>query len=318
MINPLDMRGPQFLGFYLLYGLGVFLLLVLLREIWNRRPAPSATGRLQPGIYPTESDAYIIALLRGGSQAVARSLLGRLVAEELFILEGSTLRQPAEPPRNRSRLSPLEEEAFRDLSTSITTTVEASAALANLEAILGLRLQPLREELEGAGLVPAAAHTSRYRALGLAALVAVSGLGLAKLLVALARGRTNVLFLVILLGLSVLAAVVLMKPPRLTQVGKRYLSWLADSHRGLMTMLAEGRRQSLGEVALIAGIFGIETLPFLSPLQQALVPRRASKGGEHGCGAGSSSCSSGGSSCSGGGSGCGSGCGGGGCGGCGG
>lgn len=315
MINPLDMRGPQFLGFYVLYGLGVFLLLLLLRELWNRRPAPSAlaeTSRLQPGIYPAESDAYAIALLRGGTQAVARSILGRLVAEELFILEGRSLRQPAEPPRNRSRLSPLEEEAFRDLSSAIPgrDAIEASAALANLETTLGPRLQPLREELEGAGLVPAAAQTSGYRALGLAALLTVSGLGLAKLLVALSRGRTNVLFLVILLGVSVLAAVMLMKPPRLTHAGKRYLSWLADSHRGLMTMLAEGRRQSFGEVALIAGIFGIETLPALAPLGQALVPRpvpSSSPAGQSSCGSSVSSCGS--SSCGGGG-GCGGGCGG--------
>ncbi len=318
MINPLDMRGPQFLGFYVLYGLGVFLLLLLLRELWNRRPAPPALAgraRLQPGIYPAESDAYAIALLRGGAQEAVRSILGRLVAEELFILEDRSLRQPAEPPRNRSRLSQLEDEAFLALSsaTAGNVEIEASKALTSLEAALGPRLQPLREELESAGLMPDAARASGYRALGLAALVAVSGLGLAKLIVALSRGRTNVLFLIILLGVSVVAAVVLMKPPRLTQAGKRYLSWLADSHRGLMTMLAEGRRQSLGEVALVAGIFGIETLPVLSPLRQALVPRPvpSSSGGESGCGSSFSSYSSGSSSCGGG-------CGGGGCGGCGG
>ena len=82
----------------------------------------------------------------------------------------------------------------------------------------------------------------------------------------------------------------------------RYLSWLKESHKGLMGMVTDGRRQGFGELALVAGIFGISALPSLQPLHKAFVPPSSSGGG----GDGGSSCSSG----CGGGGGCGGGCGG--------
>ena len=71
MTNPLDLRGPEFLAFYLAWGLAVF--------IWLGFSVRAGTGptRLpsghvwRPGIYPAEGDAYTIALLRGGPEEVA-------------------------------------------------------------------------------------------------------------------------------------------------------------------------------------------------------------------------------------------------------
>ena len=36
MTNPLDLRGPEFLHFYIVYGAGVFLFILALRFLWHR------------------------------------------------------------------------------------------------------------------------------------------------------------------------------------------------------------------------------------------------------------------------------------------
>jgi len=332
MINPLDMRGPEFLGFYVLWGAGVFLLAKLLRAFWNRAGETPAGPRWSPGIYPSEVDAPAIALLRSGPEEVARVILGKLVAEGFLVLNGSTVGLPAPPPQDRSRLAPLDEEVLRAVSAAAgSAEIGAREALNCTILELTPHLAPLREELESAGLAPGPEQRRDYRFLGLAVLLMVTGFGAAKLLVALARGRSNIQFLLLLMAISLVLSVRLMKPPRQTGAGTRYLEWLRRSHEGLAILLSNGRRQSFGELTLVAAIFGLGYLPMLASLQAALVPppraRSDGDGGsfDSGCSSGggsSNSCSSGGSSCSSGGSSC-SGCGGGGgcgggCGGCGG
>ncbi|MFY9823417.1 MAG: TIGR04222 domain-containing membrane protein [Thermoanaerobaculia bacterium] len=323
MTNPLDMRGPEFLAFYLVYGLGVFFLAWLLRVLWNRASESPAGARWSPGIYPREEDAHAIALLRGGPEEVARTVLGRLVAEGFLIPDGSMLRLPAEPLQDRSRLPALEEEVLQTVTAaSADGGIRAREALARGVEHLRPRLEPLGRELEGVGLIPGPEQKRGYRLLGLAAFLLVTGLGAAKLLVAISRGRSNVQFLILLLIVSVGVSIRLMRPPLRTAAGDRYLAWLKRSHEGLAIMLSDGRRQSFGELTLVAGIFGIGFLPMLASLQTALVPPPRQRsggeggyGGESGCGSGGGGSSCGGSSGCGGGGGC---SGGGGCGGCGG
>jgi uncharacterized protein (TIGR04222 family) len=321
MINPLDMRGPEFLGFYLLWGAGVFLLARLLRAFWNRAGETPAGLRWSPGIYPSEVDAPAIALLRSGPEEVARVILGKLVAEGFLVLNGSAVGLPTPPPQDRSRLAPLDEEVLRAVSAAAgSAEIGAREALNRTILALTPHLAPLREALERAGLAPGPEQRRSYRFLGLVVLLMVTGLGAVKLLVALARGRSNIQFLLLLMAISLVLSVLLMKPPRQTGVGTRYLEWLRRSHEGLAILLSDGRRQSFGELTLVAAIFGLGHLPMLSSLQAALVPPpRAQSDGDGdffdggGDASSSSSCSSGGSSCSsgcGGGGGCGGGCGG--------
>ncbi|HTG34167.1 MAG TPA: TIGR04222 domain-containing membrane protein [Thermoanaerobaculia bacterium] len=321
MINPLDMKGPEFLAFYFIYGLGVFLLGWWLRVFLHRAAEMPAGPRWNPGIYPSEVDAPAIALLRSGPEEVARVILGKLVAEGFLVLNGSAIGLPAPPPQDRSRLTPLDEEVLRAVSAAAGDTgIVASEALSRTVWDLKPRLEPIQEELESAGLAPGPEQRRGYHFLGLAALVMVTGFGAVKLLVALARGRGNVQYLLLLMAVSLVLSVFLMKPPAQTAAGHRYLEWLRRSHEGLAILLSDGRRQSFGELTLVAAIFGIDYLPMLSSLQAALVPppRARSDGGcgfDSGGGDASSgsSCSSGGGSCSsgcGGGGGCGGGCGG--------
>lgn len=318
-MNPLDMTGPEFLRFYLAYGLGAFAVAGLLRILWNRSVADNAQLRWTPGYYPRDGEAYGIALLRGGLTEAARTLLGKLVTTGHLAVENGKVMK-TEKAQDLSGLDPLERQSLQSLAPLQTPSVAELVVASHTDT----GLAEVEQDLERQGLVPPQDARNRLLGLFFLTLLAVPGLGVLKLFVALERGRTNIGFLLIFLVVYTAAACVLLLPPRRTAAGQRYLAWLQDSHQGLRDRLASGREDA-GETVLAAGIFGIGALPMLAGLSHALLPpppprRREEGGGDFGSDYGGSSCSSGdgggGSSC-GGSSGCGSGCGGGGCGGCG-
>ena len=325
-MNPLDLSGPEFLRFYLVYGVGLLAAAALLR-FYLSSPTTLVSRRWSPGVYPREGDAYAIALLRGGPREVVRALLCRLVADGLLTLDGCTLRRPDESPREHA-LAPLEEAALCALRPA-TGPENACLAVRRAVQMLAPQIGELHRQLEQEGLAPTEAQARTQRRIGIAALLAVPGLGLVKLAVALARGRTNVGFLILLLIAYGAVCLFLLRPPLRTAAGRRYLDWLRGSHQGLVQMVGQGRREGAGELALAAGIYGLAALPVFMPLHQALEPQatRTKEDGGAGCGGGDTGGADGGgdiggSSCSsgdsGGASSCGGGCGGGGCGGCGG
>lgn len=300
-MNPLDLRGPEFLAFYLLYGLVVLALAWMVRlRILGQQTGP-ASVRWAPGIYPRDGDAYHIAFLRGGEKEVARTVLGRLFASNLLELDGSTLRRGS--TGFPSPLSPLEEGAFR--AVAALQDRPAHEMQGRLHGAVALHVDPLREELRQEGLAPSASQLRNLERLLWGTLAAGPGLGVVKLGVALLRGRTNVGFLIFLTALFAVAVCGLLKPASRTRAGDRYLSWLWESHRGLQQMVNNGRRQDFAELALVTGIYGLGQVGVFNPLERALRP--PSSANTSGCGGGDS-----GGGCGGGG------CGGGGCGGCGG
>ena len=327
-MNPLDLSGPAFLRFYLAYGVGFLVAAALLRFYLSSSSATLVSRRWSPGVYPREDDAYAIALLRGGPREVVRALLCRLVADGLLTLDRCTLCRPDESPRERS-LAPFEEAALSTLRPAAGPE-NACLAVRRAAQMLAPQIGELHRQLEQEGLALTEAQARTQRRIGIAALLAVPGLGLAKLVVALDRGRTNVGFLIVLLVAYGAVCLFLLRPPLRTAAGSRYLDWLRGSHQGLVRMMSQGRRDGTGELALAAGIYGLASLPTLTPLHQALKPQAArekTRKKESGSGCGGGSCGGGdfggssggggggGSSC---GSSCGGGCGGGGCGGCGG
>ena len=302
-MNPLDFPGPAFLRFYLVYGSSILLIAGLLRLFWRGSPSIPPSKRWSPGVYPREGDAYAIALLRGGPREVVRALLGRLVADGLLRLDRCTLRRADESPREPS-LTPLEEAALEALLPAKGT---AHVCLAERRAARALAPQTgaLRRELEQEGLVPDESRRRAQRGVRLGTLLAVSGPGLARLFALLDRGR-NLILLILLVIASLTICLFLLRPPRRTPAGKRYLEWLQGSHRGLVRTVSERRRGEAGELALAAGIYGLGALPTFTPLHQALREQPAGDAQET---AGEDT---------GGASSCGGGCGGAGCGGCGG
>jgi uncharacterized protein (TIGR04222 family) len=113
-MNPLDMTGPEFLRFYLLYGLAGLSLAGLLRFLYLRS-ATSGDLRWQPGYYPRNEEAYAIAILRGGRKAAARAALGRLVTAGLLEVRDGELRRSADRKEDEARLSPPERRVLHAL-----------------------------------------------------------------------------------------------------------------------------------------------------------------------------------------------------------
>jgi uncharacterized protein (TIGR04222 family) len=318
-MNPLNMMGPQFLRFYLLYGVAVILAGLMFRRFAESLPATAS--RWSPGVYPREGDAYAIALLRGGTREVARTVLARLISLDLITVEDRMVRQSGgQPP---PMLAPVESAALGVLRGGMSGDTGLSAFEAERDVLSAVKphLKPLESELRLQGLLPDSSFQERFEHLRLLLLFVLPGLGLLKLLMAMLRGRSNVGFLIVMTIIYAAVVFMIFAPPRRTRAGERYLAWLSESHQGLAKLLSQGRRERGAELALVAGIYGLQAVPELGPLRKALQPTppptaltstSGSYGGGCGGGVGDSGGSCGGGSCGGGG------CGGGGCGGCGG
>lgn len=160
-------------------------------------------------------------------------------------------------------------------------------------------------DLERKKLVPDAAQKSaRKHAVMIAALI-LFGVAAFKILFAMSRGRSNVLFLIVLAGFALLFLLPVLRN-RMTALGKDTLDRLKTLFARLnrnATRLRSGGRTN--EALLLGAVFGLYALPSLAfPYVEHLYPRKTGRNGDSGCGTGSSDSS-----------GCG---GGGGCGGCGG
>jgi uncharacterized protein (TIGR04222 family) len=304
-MNPLDMTGPEFLRFYLAWGLGGLLLAWGLRTFWLKNlDTPPDVRRWVPGYYPQHSEAYAIAFLRSGEGEAVSALLGRLVSAGFLALEGGEIRRIHDEERERPLL-PIEKRALEALGSSRPATEAGSTLLLGV----GPQLQEMRRDLEGQGLLSSQAGRRPWNTLRSLTVLAVPGLGVAKLWVAVDRGRSNIGFLILLILAYFVAAVLLLSPPRLTLAGRRYLEWLRESHQGLVRQVANGERERGGDLTLATGIFGLAVVPGLAGLDSLLGLQRRD-GGDGGDASSWDSGGSGGDS--------GGGDGGGGCGGCGG
>jgi uncharacterized protein (TIGR04222 family) len=292
--NPLDLAGPDFLRFYALVALVTLGLLYVARASGEGGPAP----RIDTG------DPYLVAVLRGGRREALKVATIALIDRGLLQADPSTRTVAAVPGRTQPR-HPLEQALLRHFAQShLATTVLGNDVLLSACADYERRLTEL-------GLLPDRARTLRRRRLLTAALAVLVGLTVAKIVVALARGRSNVVFLVLLTTVAAIVATAI-ATPRLTSRGRALLSDLRRLFarlRGRSRLLAPGGASA--DVALLIAVFGLRALPRAFAYAQALYPTAGAGGSSGDGGWWSSGSSCGGGSCGGGGNG-------GGCGGCGG
>ena len=291
MTNPFDLRGPEFLVFYVALGALVTLAVAIMRR--QAEPFAQTTAPL--------TDYLKIAYLRGGPSEALRvatvALLDRGLVEivDEHRLKATPERMPAGLPRTEQHMlenckTPTRASAIVD-DTSLRITVQTEC----------------EAHLVRAGLLPDENVRAVHQGLVIGGVLLLALVALVKIIVALGRGRTNIGFL-ILAAIAFGFIVFRMARPFRTAAGEAMLADLrrlfsAARHRPA----AAGVPGGTNETALLAAVFG--TGAFGERLFRRPQPVRSSR--ITGCGSGAS-CGSG-SSC---GSSCGGGCGGG-CGGCG-
>jgi uncharacterized protein (TIGR04222 family) len=281
-----DLRGPEFLALYILVGCGV---LLLVRARIRAQELEDAVPRVNP------KEPLTIAFLRGGSREVLRVVAFSLVDRGLLLFDGQTLcARPGAAsviPRN-----PLEKAMLsRYAKPARVDVVLADTALQSA-------CDQYADTLRAAGLVASAETYAARRPVFVLGLAILAGLAGTKIMVALSRGHSNVLFLFILALIFV---------GILSQIYRRQRTGQGDQALANLKLLLAGRQarsklikagEANDDALLLAAVYGLGALPTENfPYLKKLFP----KGSRSSSSCGSSSC----------GSSCGSGCGGGGCGG---
>ncbi|HET8774624.1 MAG TPA: TIGR04222 domain-containing membrane protein [Thermoanaerobaculia bacterium] len=286
-MNPFDLRGPQFLFFYLILA-GVLLAAI---SLLRRRLEARWTAHPMPVLH----DPYAIASLRGGKNELLRVAVISLVDRGLLHASSDNLAttQAGQALQVRKR---IEEDLLRYCVVvrkpeELFRSDALDAGVLEYERVLAQHRLVADDEIRRA---------RSWLANGATAILLV--VSLAKIAVALSRGRTNIAFLV-LLTLFAIGFARKVASPRQTVRGKQFLAELQNLFQSLRLRASQIRPGGANaDLALAAAVFGIDVLPHKDfAWARGLHPPQGS--------AGSSSCgSSGGSSCGGGG--CGGGCGG--------
>ena len=310
-LNPFDLRGPEFLLFYLLVSVST----VWLVWLWRRASESGAAGQDVAQAREISQDPYRVAFLRGGRYEALHVALVSLLERGLLKASGEYLRS-ADPDAVNKVRHPLDKAILTRFASRSLAEQGRKAEVVYTDTAILAEADVIGEDLQRRGLLPnddvKAARKNRI-VLAIAFLWLVAGI---KIAVAVSRGRANIWFLVVL---ALIMAPVLIGVSRRfrTALGDRAYDWI----QALFTDL-RSRRESFSlnntssELTFLAAAFGLAALPttvegMLSPMN--LRPPKPAGVASSGCG---SSCASF-SSCGGGG-GCGGGGCGGGCGGCGG
>lgn len=291
--NPLNWRGPDFLGFYVLLFSICFGL-----AIWWRRALrlPAADGsRSMP-----ELDGYATALLNGGPVLAVNTAVANLIRQKAMRVDSRQARLTSLVPRP---------EFDHELEAAVYAAANSTdgVPIGEVRSICEPVVEATKLPLVQAGLLvaDAAGRRAQWRPLGLA--LAPVLVGIIKIGVGLSRERPVLILVGLCLCTGVLALAVLARRPRRSRHGDAVLRALRARHHALQSPPRNTSILQGADFALLLGLFGMSALADtdLRDLRWALQPPAGDGIG----GFGAAGC---------GGGGCGGGGGGGGCGGCGG
>jgi uncharacterized protein (TIGR04222 family) len=286
-MNPFDLSGPHFLIFYI--GIAVIVLAAVKAAIdMGESGAPPALPL---------GDPYQIAWLRGGTPEAARIAVLSLVDRSLLVVDDENLVIPN--PVRSFVLKPIESAILACCAAQSGT---AATAVLNDPAV-EQACASYQAQLEQMQLTPdAALQERRYYWLAFGAVILIV-VALVKIGIAISRGRSNIILLVILTVIALWAAWRLARRRR-TSLGNRMLKDLRRLFRALRQRATSIRPGAMtSDAMLLAAVFGLSALPSTGFADLLRVYKKSARSGGGGCG---SSCGSG---CGGGGGGCG-GCGG--------
>lgn len=306
--NPIgDMYGPQFLLFYgCVIAITLFVCWLLIQDPTKNQPLR---------LIPTAPDPYEIAYLRFQKAGIASlALFNLLVQGYLQISEKSITHAP-----NHSdvcQLQPIEQQVFQKFAVPTAAITSLRSATESVESYCHIYEQELHNEKL---LYPANWQAWQIK-VGLMGGMIITSLGGYKLIIALAKGRYNVGFLIIMAVVSIIWLFgQVNRRSRVSYRGYKYLQQLEEAFAPLKSKTKNFGVCSPLEYNLLIALFGINALDgttyksyyqaFFPPMTSSTTKttrRTRSSRYYSGSSCSSSSCSS--SSCGGGG----------GCGGCGG
>ena len=281
-MNPFDLSGPAFLVFYI----GVALIVAI-----GLKLVIDDAERGAPRVLPL-NDPCQIAWLRGGTPEAARIAVLSLTDRGLLTVRGDDL-----ATASSASLGGVRQSIERAILACCGHSGTAATAVLDNPAV-EQACAPFRARLECLQLMPdAAMRAQRYRWSVIATAILL-GIAIAKIAVALNRGRYNIGFLVIFAGVAVCGVWFLVRRPR-THLGNRMLKDLRRLFNALRQRAATIRPGAMtSDAMLLAAVFGISALPATGFADFVRVYKKAASSGD-GCG---SACGSG---CGGGGGGCG-------------
>jgi len=213
-LNPLDLRGPDFLVFYLVFMVATTLVVWAYR--WHMESG--SPGEEVAAGKEIAEDPYQVAYLRGGRDEVIRVAVISLIERGLLQAEAEKLVVTDPDAADKVR---------RNLDKAILMMAASDGRAQSLYSHdLVLREADLiAEPLRKLRLL----SDERIKTVRIVAMVAAVGLlwlvAGAKIAVALSRGRTNILFLIILAVVAPVA-VGLVTLPRVTALGRKTCNYL--------------------------------------------------------------------------------------------
>jgi uncharacterized protein (TIGR04222 family) len=312
-----DMYGPEFL---VLYGIVIAITLLVCR--WRLRKADTSQA-LPPPLVPAELDPYEMAFLRGGENEVVRlAILALIQRGYLQVTEtpkswfrAAVQRIEKSPNHPDARhLSEMENEIF-DWFTRMRTAQDVFQ-MASPTGHFGAQCRNFEERLQAEQLLSSKGTRSSAWLIRLMGVLVIAGLGGFKLVMALSKGHTNVIFLIIMGVVSIIILLVMREQQRLTERGRSYLENVQLALDGLKNRATHASSGTADpSLLLLVGVFGIGVLSGTTYDYYPKMFQRAAASNTGSCSTSTGSC--GGTSC-GSTSSCGGGGGGSGCGGCGG
>jgi uncharacterized protein (TIGR04222 family) len=318
-----NMYGPHFLLFYAVTILMTIITLAIVKRLLDR------TDKLPSPAIPTKVDPYQIAYLRGGTNEMARSVVFSLMQKDLLEFVQNTNETSIKRKNSTNPLPKLNN--IEDITLDwFSSTREIKELFGSNGLILQLEAfgDSYKQTLERQQLLTDSELKGSFAIFKWLGILLIANLGLYKIVAALANGRFNVIFLLIMggVGLGLIAWASVM--PRTTKLGKAYLERLQIAFENLKAKSQYMYRQpetaqqasqttfaGVDPLLLTVGVFGGGILAgtMYDNYNQAFQKsQQANAASYSSCGSSCGSCSSsdGGSSCSGGSS-CGGGCGGG-------
>ncbi len=294
--NPIaDMYGHDFLLFY---G-GIIVLTLVACWLKLRQSDPTASMPLPP--VPSEPNPYETAYLRGGENEVTRVVIFGLTQRGyLQVTEEADKRIEQAPDHpDPAHLPQLERAVFEALQ--IPLSAEDIFKSVSLSSTVRSYCTTYEQTLQNEQLLTADEVKTAAKRIGLTGAAVIFGLGGYKLLIALAKGYSNVGFLIVMGIVSLVILFIICESDRLSSRGKKYLERLQLAFERLKGSAASVPSAAVDStLLLLVGVFGVELLagtPYA--YYQEMFQRSSSGGGSCGAGCGS-----------GGGDGCGGGCGG--------